>query len=75
MPTGGFGGGAGNTHIAHLLPTYAAVCSLAIVGSEKEGGGWAELAEARQEIYDFFMRMKRPDGGFHVCDGGEIDVR
>jgi len=37
-PDGGFSGGPGQ--IAHLLPTYAAVCSLAIVGQPGEGGAW-----------------------------------
>ena len=36
-PNGGFGGGPGQ--FAHLLPTYAAVCALAIVGQAGEGGG------------------------------------
>lgn len=72
-PSGGFAGGAANTQIAHLLPSYAAVCALAIVGSEDDG--WSQLAHARQEMYDFFMRCKRPDGGFSVCEGGELDVR
>ena len=40
-PAGGFGGGPGQ--FAHLLPTYAAVCSLAIVGRPGEGGGWDDI--------------------------------
>ncbi|BEI81978.1 hypothetical protein CcaverHIS002_0211380 [Cutaneotrichosporon cavernicola] len=59
-PSGGFSGGAANSHIPHLLPTYAAVISLSLF---------------RQSIYDFFMRCKRPDGSFVVCQGGEVDVR
>lgn len=59
----------------HLLPTYAAVVSLAITGHAGPGGGWDRLAASRQGIYDFFMRCKRPDGSFVVCEGGEIDVR
>lgn len=74
-PSGGFAGGAANSHLPHLLPTYAAVCALAIAGSPGPGGGWDELVAARQDIYDFFMRCKHPHGGFVVCDGGEIDVR
>lgn len=74
-PRGGFAGGPANTQIPHLLPTYAATCSLAIVGHPGSGGGWAELAAARQGVYDFFMSCKRPDGGFVVSEGGEVDVR
>ncbi|WVR09083.1 hypothetical protein IAU60_006144 [Kwoniella sp. DSM 27419] len=74
-PDGGFAGGPANTQLPHLLPTYASVCSLAITGGPGETGGWKELAEARQGIYDFFMSCKRPDGGFVVCKGGEVDVR
>lgn len=65
-PTGGFGGNVG--HLPHLLTTYASVCSLAILG-----GGWDQID--RQAMYAFFMRMKREDGGFAVCEGGEVDVR
>ena len=74
-PSGGFSGGASNSQLPHLLPTYAATCSLAITGYAGEGGGWDRLAENRQATYDFFMRCKRPDGGFVVCQGGELDVR
>ncbi|GMK58999.1 hypothetical protein CspeluHIS016_0700140 [Cutaneotrichosporon spelunceum] len=74
-PSGGFCGGAANSQIPHLLPTYAAVVSLAIVGHSGPGGGWDRLVGARQSIYDFFMRCKRPDGSFVVCQGGEVDVR
>ncbi len=38
---GGFGGGSGQS--AHLLATYAAVCSLAIVGRPGPGGGWDQI--------------------------------
>lgn len=38
---GGFGGGPGQ--FAHLLPTYAAVCTLAIVGRPGAGGGWDQI--------------------------------
>jgi protein farnesyltransferase subunit beta len=74
-PLGGFAGGPANTQLPHLLPTYAATCSLAIVGNAGPAGGWQQLASQRQQMYDFFMRCKRPDGGFVVCQGGEVDVR
>lgn len=38
---GGFGGGPGQA--PHLLPTYAAVCTLAVVGGPGEGGGWDQI--------------------------------
>ncbi|WVQ81223.1 hypothetical protein IAT38_003345 [Cryptococcus sp. DSM 104549] len=74
-PGSGFAGGPANSQLPHLLPTYASVCSLAISGGDAPKGGWKELADARQGIYDFFMKCKRPDGGFVVCEGGEVDVR
>lgn len=74
-PMGGFAGGPANSQIPHLLPTYASVCSLAITGNDGPTGGWKDLADARQSLYEFFMRCKRPDGGFVVCEGGEVDVR
>ena len=40
-PEGGFGGGPGQS--AHLLATYAAICSLAIVGRPGPGGGWDQI--------------------------------
>lgn len=74
-PLGGFSGGPSNTQTPHLLPTYAATSSLAIVGDDTPDGGWKALAKNRQATYDFFMRCKRPNGGFVVCEGGEVDVR
>ncbi|WVQ63932.1 uncharacterized protein L199_002088 [Kwoniella botswanensis] len=74
-PSGGFAGGPSNSQLPHLLPTYASVCSLAISGHSGPGGGWEELKDARQGIYDFFMDCKKADGGFVVCKAGEVDVR
>jgi protein farnesyltransferase subunit beta len=54
-PNGGFGGGPGQ--IAHLLPTYASVCSLAIVGRPGDKGGWDQInrfvwgVDAASDIY------------------------
>ncbi|KAJ1303977.1 hypothetical protein OPQ81_008387 [Rhizoctonia solani] len=70
-PDGGFGGGPGQ--IPHLLPTYASVCALAIVGGPGEKGGWDQIN--RQKCYEFFMRMKQPDGSFIVNKDAEVDVR
>ncbi|TFK87888.1 terpenoid cyclases/Protein prenyltransferase [Polyporus arcularius HHB13444] len=70
-PEGGFAGGPGQT--AHLLPTYAAVCSFAVVGRPGDGGGWDAID--RKKMYDFFMSLKRRDGSFLVSHHGEVDVR
>lgn len=67
-PDGGFGGGPGQS--PHLLPTYASICTLAIVGSPED---WNKIN--RKGLYDFFLRCKRSDGSFVVCQGGEVDVR
>ncbi|KAF8553098.1 terpenoid cyclases/Protein prenyltransferase [Imleria badia] len=70
-PEGGFGGGPGQA--AHLLPTYASVCSLAIVGRPGPGGGWDQIN--REKLYAFFMSLKQPDGSFLVSHDAEVDVR
>lgn len=41
QPSGGFGGGPGQ--FAHLLPTYASVCTLAMVGRPGPNGGWDQI--------------------------------
>lgn len=68
---GGFGGGPGQN--AHLLSNYAAVCSLAIVGSGEEGGGWDKID--RKKMYEWFMSLKEPDGSFLVSRDAEVDMR
>lgn len=70
-PDGGFGGGP--KQAAHLLPTYAAVCSLAIVGRPGPGGGWDQID--REKLYKFFMSLKQKDGSFLVSHHAEVDVR
>jgi len=70
-PSGGFGGGPGQ--LPHLLPTYASVCSLAIVGRPGEGGGWDQID--RQKMYEWFLSLKQPDGSFVVCHDAEVDMR
>jgi protein farnesyltransferase subunit beta len=87
-PDGGFGGGPGQA--AHLLPTYAAVCSLAIAGGPGPGGGWDQIdrcamrsyrcdlppnASGRDKLYKWYMSLKQPDGSFIVSTHGEVDVR
>ncbi|KAJ7159810.1 terpenoid cyclases/Protein prenyltransferase [Mycena crocata] len=70
-PDGGFGGGP--QQAAHLLPTYAAVCALAIAGRPGEGGGWDQID--RKKMYKFFLSLKQPDGSFLVAHHSEVDVR
>ncbi|KAN0138204.1 terpenoid cyclases/Protein prenyltransferase [Lactarius tabidus] len=70
-PDGGFGGGPGQA--AHSLATYAAVCSLAIVGRPGPEGGWDQIH--REKMYNWFMSLKQPDGSFIVSNYGEVDVR
>ncbi|KAF8151351.1 terpenoid cyclases/protein prenyltransferase alpha-alpha toroid [Crassisporium funariophilum] len=70
-PDGGFGGGPGQA--AHLLPTYASVCSLAIAGRPGPGGGWDQID--REKLYQFFMSLKQKDGSFFVAHHSEVDVR
>ncbi|KAF9524771.1 terpenoid cyclases/protein prenyltransferase alpha-alpha toroid [Crepidotus variabilis] len=70
-PDGGFGGGPGQA--AHLLPTYASVCTLAVVGRSGTGGGWDQIDRAA--IYKFFMSLKQNDGSFLVAHHSEVDVR
>ncbi|KAF9917037.1 hypothetical protein BX616_002092 [Lobosporangium transversale] len=66
--TGGFGGGPGQE--AHLAPTYAAVNSLAIIGTKE-----AYDIIDRPKLLEFLMRVKQPDGSFKMMVGGEIDIR
>ncbi|GJJ10646.1 hypothetical protein Clacol_004873 [Clathrus columnatus] len=70
-PDGGFGGGP--KQAPHILPTYAAVCTLAIVGRPGKGGGWDEIN--RKGLYNFFLSLKQPDGSFHVMRDGEVGIR
>ncbi|KAJ5584249.1 uncharacterized protein N7459_004049 [Penicillium hispanicum] len=67
-PTGGFGGGHGQ--ISHLAGSYAAVLALALVGGEE-----TYALVDRQAMWRWLGRLKQPDGGFRVCEGGEEDVR
>ncbi|KAF9787758.1 terpenoid cyclases/protein prenyltransferase alpha-alpha toroid [Thelephora terrestris] len=70
-PDGGFGGGPAQS--AHLLPTYAAVCALAIAGRPGPGGGWDDID--RDKMYKWFLSLKQPDGSFLVSHDAEVDVR
>jgi protein farnesyltransferase subunit beta len=66
---GGFGGGPGQ--MAHLAPTYAAVCCLADIATDA-----AALVVDRNTMRDFLRRCKDERScGFRMHDGGETDVR
>ncbi|KAL4872920.1 hypothetical protein BDV12DRAFT_113429 [Aspergillus spectabilis] len=67
-PTGGFGGGHGQ--MSHCAPSYAAVLSLAMVGGEE---AWSLID--RRAMWKWLGKLKQPDGGIRVCQGGEEDVR
>ena len=66
---GGFGGGPGQ--MAHLAPTYAAVCCLADIATDA-----AAAVVRAPEMLAFLRRCKdERSGGFRMHDGGETDVR
>ena len=66
---GGFGGGPGQ--MAHLAPTYAAVCCLADIATDA-----AAAVVHRNTMRDFLRRCKdERSRGFRMHDGGETDVR
>lgn len=74
-PDGGFGGGPGQ--LAHLACTFAAISSLAIIGTEE-----AYQLVNRATLRSFLLRMKETSkkgenysGGFIVHEDGECDVR
>ncbi|TPX42063.1 protein farnesyltransferase [Synchytrium endobioticum] len=67
-PEGGFGGG--HLQLPHLAPTYAAINTIAILGTEQ-----AYKMVDRAKLYQFLMKMKQPDGSFVMHEGGEVDVR
>ena len=66
--TGGFGGGHG--HYSHLAATYAALLSIALVG----GDNTYSMID-RKAMWHWLGRLKQPDGGFQICEGGEEDTR
>ena len=67
-PSGGLGGGHGQ--YSHCASSYAAILSLAQVG-----GSEAYSLIDREQMWQWLGRLKQPDGGFQVCEGGEEDVR
>lgn len=67
-PTGGFGGGHGQT--SHIAPSYAVVLSLAMVGGDES----LEMID-RRALWRWLGELKQSDGGFRMSVGGEEDVR
>ncbi len=68
-PTGGFGGGP--RQLAHLACTFAAICTIVIIGTPE-----AYALIDKTNLCAYLRRMKRPDGSFCVHEGGgEADVR
>lgn len=68
---GGWGGNIG--HFAHTAPTYAAVLSLLLLGTD---AAYEYLLSKKTSVYRFFMNCKDTEsGGFRVQLDGEIDTR
>ncbi|KAK7518607.1 terpenoid cyclases/protein prenyltransferase alpha-alpha toroid [Phyllosticta citriasiana] len=67
-PTGGFGGGHGQT--PHVICSYATTLALLTAG----GPPCYDVIN-RTTMHSFLSRMKQPSGGFTVAQGGEEDVR
>ncbi|CAD5119863.1 DgyrCDS8447 [Dimorphilus gyrociliatus] len=66
--TGGFGGGPGQ--LPHLASTYAAVCALCIIGTERS------LSIINKDtLRNYLMKSHQLDGSFVMHEGGEIDIR
>lgn len=67
-PTGGIGGNVGQ--LPHLAPTYAGLNALAITGNENV---WSKIDKTA--FYKWLLKLKQPNGGFVMHEGGECDVR
>lgn len=65
---GGFGGGPGQ--VPHLAPTYAAVCSLTIIGTKE-----ALAVIDRQGLKRFLLRCRTAEGAYKMHEDGEVDIR
>ena len=69
-PKGGFAGGPVPGQLAHLAPTYAAINTLATIGTPTALG-----VVNRTTLRQFLKRRRNPDGSFTMHDDGETDVR
>lgn len=67
-PNGGIAGNVGQ--IPHLASSYAGLNALAITGDERV---WSKID--KQKFYNWLLRLKQPNGGFLMHEGGECDVR
>lgn len=67
-PSGGFGGGHGQT--SHAASSYAVVLSLAMVGGSES----LDMID-RRALWRWLGELKQSDGGFRMSVGGEEDVR
>uniref|UniRef100_A0A1A9WH29 Protein farnesyltransferase subunit beta n=1 Tax=Glossina brevipalpis TaxID=37001 RepID=A0A1A9WH29_9MUSC len=67
-PAGGFAGGP--DQYPHLATTYAAVNSLAIIGTPS-----AYRAISRDSLERFLFKVRETDGAFRMHVDGEIDIR
>src|SRR5690349_12529520 len=67
-PEGGLGGGQGQ--YSHLAGSYAGILSIALVG-----GAETYSIIDRKSMWHWLGRLKQPDGGFQICEGGEVDTR
>jgi len=67
-PEGGFAGGP--DQLAHLAPTYAAVNSLVIIGTEE-----AFSVVDRERMVRWLDKLRNSDGSFMMHIDGEVDIR
>ena len=67
-PDGGYAGGPGQ--VPHLAPTYAAVNSLIIIGTEE-----AYNLTDREKMVAWMDRLRCEDGAFTMHVDGELDIR
>lgn len=66
--TGGFGGGPGQ--MTQGAPNYAAVLTLASIGTPE-----AFNVIDRKAMYQHFLKCKHPSGGYCIHIDGEVDTR
>lgn len=66
--SGGFCGGPGQ--LPHLAPTYAAICTLCIIGTEE-----AYSVINRENLYAFLISLRLSNRSFRMNKYGESDVR
>ena len=67
-PDGGYAGGP--SQVAHLAPTYAAVNTLVIIGTEE-----AYNVTNREKLVAWLDKLRNEDGSFTMHVDGEVDIR